>query len=113
MIAAEHALHARATAHAASVLRLVDLLRASSAAQWDKSPGARMTTALGVSDPTGELATAPSRLAVRAQVLSSLAVIDAATASLDRAATALSEALETHQDPYAHLRHEVAFSTSN
>lgn len=63
MIAADHTLRDMATAHAASVLRLVDLFRASSAAQWDKSPGARMTTALGVSDPTGELATAPSRLA--------------------------------------------------
>ena len=108
MIAADNTLRDMATAHAASVLRLVDLLRASSAAQWDKTPGARMTTALGVNDPTGELATAPSRLAVRAQVLSSLAVIDAATASLDRAATALSEALDKHQDPYTHLRPELA-----
>ena len=59
-----------------------------------------MTNALGESDPTRELATAPSRLAVRAQVLSSLTVVDAATASLDRAATALSEALENHEDPF-------------
>ncbi|MCT1476513.1 hypothetical protein [Microbacterium sp. p3-SID336] len=108
MIAANHTLRDLTTAHAASVLRLVDLLRASSAAQWDKSPGARMTTTLGVSDPTGELATAPSRLALRAQVLSSLAVIDAATASFDCAATALSEALEDHEDPFASLRREVA-----
>lgn len=108
MIAADHTLRDMATAHAASVLRLVDLLRASSSAQWEKSPGARMTTVLSVSDPTGELATAPSRLAVRAQVLSSLAVIDAATASLDRAAIALSEALDQHQDPFADIRQEVA-----
>lgn len=97
--AADHTLRDIATAHAASVLRLVDLLRASSAAQWNKSPGARMTTAFGVSDPTGELATAPSRLALRAQVLSSLAVIDAATASLDRAATTLADALDKHENP--------------
>lgn len=108
MIAADHTLRDMATAHAASVLRLVDLLRASSAAQWDKSPGARMTTALGVNDPTGELATAPSRLALRAQVLSSLAVIEAATASLDRAATALSDALDCHQEPFAHVRSDLA-----
>lgn len=108
MIAADHTLRDMATAHAASVLRLVDLLRGSSAAQWDKSPGARMTTALGVVDTTGELATAPSRLAVRAQVLYSLAVINAATAALDRAAIALADALDKHQDPYAHLRHELA-----
>lgn len=108
MIAADCTLRDMATAHAASVLRLVDLLRASSAAQWDKSRGAHTTTALGLSDPTGETATAPSRLAVRARVLSSLAVIDAATASLDRAAIALSEALDRHEDPFATLRREVA-----
>lgn len=108
MIAADHTLREMATAHAASVLRLVDLLRASSAAQWESSPGARMTTALGVNDPTGELATATSRLAVRAQVLSSLAVIDAATASLDRSAAALSEALDKHQNSYAHVRRDLA-----
>ncbi|MFS0893717.1 hypothetical protein [Microbacterium sp. 179-I 3D3 NHS] len=67
-----------------------------------------MTTALGVSDPTGELATAPSRLAVRAQVLLSLTVIDAATAALDRPATALSEALDHHQEPFAHVRSDLA-----
>lgn len=98
MIAADHTLRDSATMHAASVLRLVDLLRASSAAQWDKSRGARMTNALGVSDPTGELATSPSRLAIRAQFLSSLAVIEAATASLDRAAAGLSSALAVHED---------------
>ncbi len=108
MTAADHTLRDMATAHAASVLRLVDLLRASSSAQWEKSPGARMTTPLGVSEPTGELAAAPSRLSIRAQVLSSLAVIDAATASLDRAGTALSEALESHEDPFANLRRELA-----
>lgn len=108
MIAADHTLRDLATAHAASVLRLVDLLRASSSAQWEKSPGARMTTAHGVSDPTGELATAPSRLALRAQVLSSLAVFEAATASLDRAATALSDALGCHQETFAHVRSDLA-----
>lgn len=94
MIAADHTLRDMATARAASVLRLVDLLYpVGKVSRCRDNHGPRRERPYGLLGPT-----APSRLAVRAQVLSSLAVIDAATASLDRAATALSEALDHHEN---------------
>ena len=108
MIAAEHELRDAATAHATATLNLVDRLRTARAWQRERTPGSRSETAHGISDPTGELSASESRLALRARVIESLAAIDAATASFTHAATALTEALDRHQDPHAHLRQEVA-----
>ncbi|MDR6866795.1 hypothetical protein J2Y69_001394 [Microbacterium resistens] len=102
MLAADHALRDAATAHADAVLRLVDVLKVARAAQWERAPGARLTTPLMVEDPTGETATSGSRLVLRAATIDALRRFEAATTELDAIATSLGLALDRHLKPTSH-----------
>ena len=62
---------------------------------------AKLTNAASVDDPTGAIATSPTRLALSAAIEDGIARLDAATAELRSATGRLNHALETHMSPYA------------
>jgi hypothetical protein len=97
MMVADHRLLDAAKAHSVATLALVDALRSARGVEWEAPPGASLRIEHDFhADHTGETASDPARLKVRAAVENGLAILAHASAQLDRATSSLEDALRPY-----------------